>query len=205
MGKTGIMGGTFDPIHCAHLCMARCAMEKKGLDRVFFMPSKIPPHKVGKGVSDEGLRAHLVNLAIEKENGFYYSDFELKRDGTTYTAKTLQLLKKQYPEEAFYFIMGGDSLFQFEQWYQPEEIVKCAVILAVSRGNADAGQMERQAEFLAQKFQGRVELIQMEKMEISSSLIRERIAKGEAVQQMLPQKVYEYIMRNHCYKKEYTG
>jgi len=205
MGKTGIMGGTFDPIHCAHLRMARCAMEQKGLDRVFFMPSKIPPHKAGKEVSDERLRAHLVNLAIEKENGFYYSDFELKRDGTTYTANTLNLLKNEHPEEEFYFIMGGDSLFQFEQWYRPEEIVKCAVILAVSRGTVNTGQMKQQAEFLAKKFHGRVELIRMEKMEISSSLIRERLAKGESVQQMLPQKVYEYIIKNHCYKKGYAS
>lgn len=201
MGKTGIMGGTFDPIHCAHLRMARCAMEQKGLDRVLFMPSKIPPHKMGRDVSDERLRAHLVKLAVEEEDGFYYSDFELRREGTTYTAMTLALLREQYPGEEFYFIMGGDSLFQFTQWYHPEEIVRYAVILAVSRGTVGAGQMKEQAEFLAEQFHGRFELVRMEKMEISSSLIRERLAKGEPVQQMLPEKVYEYIKEHSCYKK----
>ncbi|HBI60771.1 MAG TPA: nicotinate (nicotinamide) nucleotide adenylyltransferase [Lachnospiraceae bacterium] len=200
MGKTGIMGGTFDPIHCAHLRMARCAMEQKELDRVLFMPSKIPPHKMGRKVSDEKLRAHLVRLAIEGEENFYYSDFELRREGTTYTAKTLALLKEQQPEEMFYFIMGGDSLFQFANWYHPEEIAQNAVILAVSRGTAGKRQMKEQAEVLAEQFHGRFELIRMEKMEISSSLIREKIAKGESVRQMLPERVYEYIRRNHCYK-----
>lgn len=200
MGKTGIMGGTFDPIHCAHLRMARCAMEQKKLDRVLFMPSKIPPHKMGRKVSDEQLRAQLVRLAIEEEEGFYYSDFELRRDGTTYTAKTLELLKKQQPGETFYFIMGGDSLFQFANWYQPEEIARCAVILAVSRGTVGEEQMKEQAKLLAGQFHGRFELVRMEKMEISSSLIRKRLARGEPVKQMLPGKVYEYIEKNHCYQ-----
>lgn len=199
MGKTGIMGGTFDPIHCAHLRMARCAMEQKKLDRVLFMPSKNPPHKAGKNVSDEWLRARLVKLAIEDEEGFCFSDFELRRDGTTYTAKTLALLKKQCPEEELYFIMGGDSLFQFAYWYHPEEIAKHAVILAVNRGNVDAGQMEEQAGLLAERFHGRFELVQMEKMDVSSSLIREKLIKGEEVCGMLPKKVYEYIIENGCY------
>ena len=199
MGKTGIMGGTFDPIHCAHIRMARCAMEQKNLDRVLFMPSKNPPHKAGKNVSDEWLRARLVKLAIEDEEGFCFSDFELRRDGTTYTAKTLALLKKQCPEEELYFIMGGDSLFQFVHWYHPEEIAKYAVVLAVSRGSMAAGQMEGQAELLAARFQGNFELIQMEKMDVSSSLIREKLIKGEEVRGMLPKKVYEYIMENGCY------
>ena len=191
MGKTGIMGGTFDPIHCAHIRMARCAMEQKNLDRVLFMPSKNPPHKAGKNVSDEWLRARLVKLAIEDEEGFCFSDFELRRDGTTYTAKTLALLKKQCPEEELYFIMGGDSLFQFVHWYHQEEIAKYAVVLAVSRGSMAAGQMEGQAELLAARFQGNFELIQMEKMDVSSSLIREKLIKGEEVRGMLPKKVYE--------------
>lgn len=195
------MGGTFDPIHRAHLRMARCAMEQKKLDRVWFMPSKIPPHKMGQNISDEQLRSHLIKLAIEDEEGFFYSDFELRRREITYTAKTLALLREEYPKEEFYFIMGGDSLFQFESWYHPEKIVKNAVILAVSRNGVAMEQMKAQAAFLAKRFQGRFELVQMERMDISSSLIREKLAKGEPVQEMLPEKVYEYIRKNRCYAK----
>ena len=92
MGKTGIMGGTFDPIHCAHIRMARCAMEQKNLDRVLFMPSKNPPHKAGKNVSDEWLRARLVKLAIEDEEGFCFSDFELRRDGKSSARRKSSIL-----------------------------------------------------------------------------------------------------------------
>ena len=95
--------------------------------------------------------------------------------------------------------MGVDSLFQFVHWYHPEEIAKYAVVLAVSRGSMAAGQMEGQAELLAARFQGNFELIQMEKMDVSSSLIREKLIKGEEVRGMLPKKVYEYIMENGCY------
>lgn len=201
MSKTGIMGGTFDPIHRAHLRMARCAMEQKQLDRVWFMPSKIPPHKMGQNILNEQLRSHLVKLAIEDEEGFFYSDFELRRREVTYTAKTLTLLREEYPKEEFYFIMGGDSLFRFEHWYHPEKIVENAVILAVSRDGVAMEQMEAQAAFLAKRFQGRFELVQMERMDISSSLIRKRLSKGEPVQEMLPEKVYEYIQKNHCYTR----
>jgi nicotinate-nucleotide adenylyltransferase len=199
MSKIGIMGGTFDPIHRAHLQMARCAMQQKKLDKVLFMPSKIPPHKMGQPISDERLRARLVKLAVEEEEGFYYSDFELRREEVTYTAKTLALLKEQHPKDQFYFIMGGDSLFQFAHWYQPEEIVKYAVVLAVSRGNVAMQQMEEQAAWLSQTFHGTFELVTMEKLNISSSLIRERLLAGKSVKGMLPQKVYEYIQQNHCY------
>lgn len=202
MGKIGIMGGTFNPIHRAHLQMARCAMRQKKLDKIFFMPSKNPPHKMGQNILDERLRAEMIKMAVEEEMGFYYSDFELKREGVTYTAKTLALLKEQYPDEQFYFIMGGDSLFQFEHWYHPEEIVRHAVVLAVSRGNVAMEQMKAQAVFLEKRFQGKIELIQMERIDISSSMIRERLAKGEPVQEMLPKKVYEYIQKNHCYSSQ---
>jgi len=203
MGRIGIMGGTFDPIHLAHLQMARCAMRQEKLDKVFFMPSKIPPHKKGKRISDERLRSKLVKLALEGEEGFYYSDFELQREGTTYTAKTLQLLKEKNPKEQFYFILGGDSLFQFEQWHQPEKIVKYAVILAASRGSASIKQMLEQAAYLSKKLHGKFKLIQMEKSGISSSLIRKKLAAGESVCGMVPEKVQEYIQKNHCYTELY--
>lgn len=202
MEKIGIMGGTFNPIHRAHLQMARCAMMQKKLDKIFFMPSKNPPHKMGQNILDERLRSEMIKLAVEEEVGFYYSDFELKREGMTYTAKTLALLKEQFPDEQFYFIMGGDSLFQFEHWYHPEEIVRHAVVLAVGRGNVAMEQMKAQAVLLEKRFQGKIELIQMERIDISSSMIRERIAKGEPVQELLPKRVYEYIQKNHCYTSQ---
>ena len=199
MSKVGIMGGTFNPVHLAHLEMARCAMKQKELEKVLFMPSKLPPHKKGQDILNEEFRAEMVQLAVSGENGFFYSDFELRREGVTYTAKTLELLCRQYPEDKFYFIMGGDSLFQFEQWHQPEKILQYAVILAAARGEVRQKEMLSQAAYLSGKFHGDVQVIRMPKMEISSSMIREKLARGENVREYLPEKVYEYIRKNHCY------
>jgi len=199
MSRVGIMGGTFDPIHLAHLEMAHCAMEQKGLDRVLFMPSKIPPHKQNRKVLPEKFRAEMVRLAISGEERFHFSDFELRREEITYTAKTLELLCRQYREERFYFIMGGDSLFQFEHWFQPEKILQYAVILAVSRGGVRQEEMLSHACYLSEKFHGDIQVLKMPEINISSSMIREKIARGEDVGEYLPKNVYEYIQKNHCY------
>lgn len=200
MNKIGIMGGTFDPVHLAHLTMARCAMQQKGLSEVWFMPSRIPPHKQNRKVSSEEIRGKLVQLAIEGEEGFFYSDFELRRKEVTYTARTLELLHRQYPEKEFFFIMGGDSLFHFEHWYMPEKILQYAVILAVSRNGVPGQEMLRKAEELSERFHGRVELIQMPQMRISSSMIREKLMHGEPAKRYLPSKVYEYIRSHRLYQ-----
>ena len=143
--KIGIMGGTFNPIHLAHLQMASIAMEQKELDEVWFMPSKNPPHKDRQTILSEKIRSDMVRLAIKEEERFCFSDFELKRNGTTYTAETLELLRKEYPDVSWYFIMGADSFFSFSNWYHPEVIAKDAVILTVSRDGVDGQKMQEQA------------------------------------------------------------
>ena len=97
--KIGIMGGTFNPIHLAHLQMASVAMEQKELDEVWFMPSKNPPHKDRQTILSEKIRSDMVRLAIKEEERFCFSDFELKRNGTTYTAEILELLRKEYTDD----------------------------------------------------------------------------------------------------------
>lgn len=200
MSKIGIMGGTFDPIHLAHLAMARSALCQKNLDQVWFMPSKHPPHKDSSRVSDEKLRSLLVQLAVKEEKEFVYSDYELKREEITYTAKTLTMLRKEYPEDEFFFILGEDSLAQLDQWYHPEIILSHAVILAVNRGNISLEEMERQAGTLTGKYGGTIEVIPMKRLDISSSMIRKKLAAGEDVKDMLPKSVYEYICTHQCYR-----
>lgn len=200
MGKTGILGGTFDPIHRAHLAMGRAALEAEQLERVLFMPSKIPPHKKGKEISPEKIRSDMVRLAVKEEEGFFFSDFELCRQEVTYTARTLSLLKKEQPEEEFYFIMGGDSLFYFEKWYQPEVILQYAKILAVARDGLSRCQMEQRAEDLMDLLGGEIRIVPMTCMDISSSDIRRRISRGESVEGDLPPAVNEYIRKTGCYR-----
>ena len=195
------MGGTFDPIHRAHLAMARRAMETEGLDRVLFMPSKIPPHKMGRRITPENVRRDMVELAVAGESGFYFSDFEFRRREITYTARTLSLFQKAEPEEELYFILGGDSLFYFEKWYRPEEILRHATLLAFSRDGLSCNQMEERAGMLMARFGGEIRVVPMPWMEMSSSGIRERIARGESVEEYLPPSVYRYILKTGCYSE----
>ena len=123
MKRIGIMGGTFDPVHNGHLLLGRQALSEYGLDQVWYMPSHIPPHKKDHRITDPKDRLAMLELALKGIPFFTVSDFEMKRDGNTYTAQTLELLKDAYPEDEFYFIIGADSLFQLETWYHPERVM----------------------------------------------------------------------------------
>lgn len=199
MVKIGIMGGTFNPIHLAHLQMAREAVIQAELDQVLFMPSKNPPHKRGENILSGEHRASMVRLAVEGEDRFIFSDYELRREGITYTAETLEQLQKQFPFNRYYFIMGGDSFFQLESWYQPQEIMKRAVILALSRDGIQQEKMKQQAEKLRTLYQAEVRIIRMEPMDISSSMIRDRISRGLVIEELVPLKVAHYIRENQLY------
>lgn len=180
--------------------MAKCAKEQYDLEEIWFMPSKIPPHKRHQKISPEADRMHMVRLAIEGISGFLASDFELLRSEVTYTAHTMRLLKEMYPEAEFYFIMGGDSLFQFEHWYHPEEIVRYTVILATGRDGVSGKELIRKRNELTKKYQGRFQLIDMKDTPVSSSMVRDMVRQGCDVEPYLPEKVADYIKKRQLYQ-----
>lgn len=197
--RIGIMGGTFNPVHIAHINMAEAAYRQVGLDKVLFMPSKNPPHKQDISIIPEKHRKAMIKLAIRGIPYFEYSDFEFQREGTTYSAKTLELLCHLHPENRYYFIMGGDSFFQIESWYRPEKIMEFATLLAISRNGSDREQMLAYSKILKEKYNAKVILVDMPRMDISSSGIRKLISSGENAAKYLPRKVWEYIKDNKCY------
>ena len=152
--KIGIMGGTFNPIHNAHLMMAQAAYEQYKLDEIWFMPSAKPPHKNQDEIAEKEHRKRMVQFAIDKIPYFKISNIEYKRAGKTYTYDTLVELKKEREDAHFYFIMGGDSLAQFEQWYHPEKIVKLCTILAASRDEISYEQTKEYCKQLSERLDG---------------------------------------------------
>ena len=203
--KIGIMGGTFDPIHNGHMAMARQAALQASLECVLFMPTKIPPHKESAKITSEAVRSQMVRLAVAGDHDFRFSDLELRRAGTTYTADTLQILTREHPECEWHFILGADSFFQLEQWYHPERIFANAVILAVGRDDVPAEQMRQRKDYLCQKYHARIQLIDMQQIKISSHEIREMIAQGDSVDEMLPQAVAAYIHEQCLYRDPVQG
>lgn len=203
MARIGIMGGTFNPIHIGHIEIAKAAFFEFHLDEVWFMPNHIPAYKdEDKIVSGED-RLNMVSLAIKEFPYFKASDYELRREGNTYTADTLTRLHEDYPEHEFYFIMGADSLFYFEKWKSPETIVKYAKILAAPRDEKSIPEMEERCAALNTLFKGEhFYLIQCPKIDCSSSEIREELkSKNDrgSDELYLPNEVYNYIKTENLY------
>ena len=202
MKKIGILGGTFNPIHNAHLAMAQAAYEQYGLDEVWFMPSGSPPHKKNKKIASAEHRKRMVQFAIDDVAHFRFSDFELRREGTTYTRDTLKLLCERNPKSQFYFILGGDSLRDFATWYHPEEIVRYCRILAVARNGVSFEELERACKKYSSEMGGEFLPVRMNPIVISSEDIRERIGKGMSVQGLCPEIVNRYISIHGLYGRK---
>lgn len=200
MSKVGIMGGTFNPIHLAHTEMAKVCLRQQDLDKILFMPSKNPPHKKDKSILPENERAVMVKLAVSEYDKFVFSDFELQRKGTTYTADTLRLLQEENQDDNYYFIMGADSLLYLDKWYRPQEILKRAVILAIGRDGSTPDELkEKRKELIKQYDKADIRFVHMRQMDISSSMIREGIAHGENMEKYLDKEVWNYINANGLY------
>lgn len=194
--KIGILGGTFDPIHNAHIEMALNAKEQFKLDKVWILPSATPPHKDKNKISDIRDRVNMINLAISDYKGIELCDYEVNKDDVTYTADTIVELKKLYPNDKFYFIIGSDSIDSFSSWYKPEVILENANLLVARRDDESAERMEEKIEELEEKYCVMIPSIFMEEMPESSTLIR----KGEqSIEKCCPKEVALYVKVHKLY------
>ena len=199
MKKVGIMGGTFNPIHNGHLFLAEHALEQAGLDYILFMPSMNPPHKVGMNLVSAEHRISMVRLAVNDNSHFVISDLELRRPGITYTSDTLKALKKDEPDTEYYFIVGADSLMMMTDWMEPQTVFRLSTIIAGAREQCTQEQITEQAKFLEKTYKGKIILLDMPIMEISSKAIRERITNKKSIKYYVPNEVEAYIKEHHLY------
>ncbi len=196
--KIGIIGGTFDPIHIGHLIIAESALSELELDKVIFMPSGNPPHKSIKRITDFRTRSDMVKLSIDNNENFVYSNFEIQRDGYIYTSDTLRLLKEQQPDWDLHFIIGADSLFYLEQWHEPEKIFQRCRIVVADRDNSDE-KIKSVVEHLNMKYNTNIYYINSPLVNISSSLIRERVYNRKSIKYLVTPDVENYITSNKLY------
>ncbi|MCM1245836.1 MAG: nicotinate-nucleotide adenylyltransferase [Roseburia sp.] len=200
MLKTGIMGGTFNPIHNVHLIMAEEARKQFDLDEIWFMPSKNPPHKEKDELASDEHRRRMIEHSIQDNPHFRFSGMELEREGITYTKDTLEELKKMYPEHEFYFIMGGDSLATMDKWNRPDLIFQNCHVLAANRDQTDNPKIQEWIHFYKQKYEGaQISEIAMPSISISSEMIRKKLAAGRSISDYCPATVAAYIKYNALY------
>ncbi|WP_400164131.1 nicotinate-nucleotide adenylyltransferase [Brevibacillus sp. TJ4] len=184
----GIMGGTFDPIHCGHLLAAEQAREQAKLDEVWFLPTHIPPHKSRHGLTPAHHRLRMVELAVADHPAFHVCDEELRREGPSYTYDTMRLLTQKFPTHHFSFIIGGDMVNTLPEWNHYEELVRMIRFIGLARPGS---RMKRENES--------VTYVEMPVWDISSTLIRNRVGAGKSIRYLVPDAVARYIKENGLY------
>ena len=197
MADIGIMGGTFDPIHLAHLKIAESAKKQLSLDKVLFLTSGNPPHKKGKAVTDKKLRNEMVAAAIFRHKDFELCDYEVFKKDYSYTSETLEYLKTKNPLDNLYLIIGEDSLAYLEKWHEPETIVKNSIIAVFARGeNSD---LDFEIKRIKSLLNAKIKVIEAPRYDLSSTEIRERIKNGKDISELVPKAVVDIIKREKLY------
>jgi nicotinate-nucleotide adenylyltransferase len=199
MQRIGIMGGTFNPIHKGHIAIAEAAMGNYLLNKVIFVPSGTPPHKLTEIIEDKEHRYKMVKLAISGKKKFSVSRVEVDRKGYSYAVDTFKALKKEYKGEAhLYYIMGMDSINEILSWKKPLELFKICQFIVATRPGARVRTLKRLLKFPPLNMHaGQIHLIEV-KMGISSTKIRESLKK-KRMPPSVPAHVAYYIKKHGLY------
>lgn len=201
--KIGLVGGTFDPIHRGHVLLGVYARQQFDLDEIWFLPAGMPYFKEGKKVSPAADRLAMTRRALDGLDWARVCDMELRREGRTYTCETVEELNAAFPQHEFSFIFGADCLDQLDSWRSPERILAGARIIAASRGSgADHEAMERKAAALMERFGGEICVMPFLELDVSSTLVRERMRNGKDVSDLLPEAVAAYAERQGLYRDD---
>ena len=200
--KIGILGGTFNPIHCGHLIIAETVREKMCLDKVLIIPSGQPPHKPDTEVIDAEHRYELVRRAVASNSFIEASRVEIDRKGFTYTVNTLTTLRKVYGQEAgLFFIIGADIIPELTAWKDFANVFRLCEFVAVLRPGHDRKEIEADIELLKQKYDLRIQMVDAPLIDISSSDIRDRCSAGRSIKYLVPESVEDYIKSEGLYRQ----
>ena len=197
MPEIGLMGGSFNPIHCGHVALARAALESGRVERVLFLPTGNPPHKK-EGLADKFDRLRMVELAVEHEAGMAVCREEIDRDGEIYTVDTLAALKRKMPDCTLTYLIGADTLRALGTWRRVETVIERCKFLVMMREGETREEVIRLAGLWTQRG-AQIDFLDARKMDISSTQIREQIQKGLPFERLVPQAVADYIHEHGLY------
>lgn len=208
----GILGGTFNPVHLAHLRTAEEVREALALDRVIFVPASVPPLK-HEGVAPAEHRVEMLRLAVAENPSFEVSELELEREGPSYTVDTLRELGARNPGERLWFIVGTDALAELERWHRPRELLGLASFAVVQRpghGTAPldvllpaslAREVRPTATGLEHASGQEIRAIPTTPLTISASDVRRRVSRGASIRYLVPEPVIDHIRKHHLYRE----
>ena len=184
--RIGLFGGAFDPFHNGHLAICRAAVSSAGLDRLIVIPSGKAPHKDGFAADFED-RYNMISAALAG-TGYEISRYEGERKEISYSATTVEDFHRMYPEDELFFLIGADSYRDLHKWYEPWRITDIATLVVFPRGGMD---IEVKPPAIP---------VEMDKIEVSSTMVRNMIKAGGDVSAYIPEAVNEYIIVNNLYK-----
>ncbi|MBT4737198.1 MAG: nicotinate (nicotinamide) nucleotide adenylyltransferase [Candidatus Marinimicrobia bacterium] len=192
--KTCLFGGTFDPPHFGHLIVAQTIFEAEHFDRIVFVPAYIPPHKKERKISSVEIRLEMLKIATKDNPNFEISDIELKRGGISYSLETIKTYKKEtgLGRKDLYYLIGSDSLKQFQDWQDPKAILdECQLIVAIRPGFRPSD--------IPNWILAKVQFANIPRIEISSTQIRERWVEDKTIRYMVTQPVWTFINKHNLY------
>ncbi len=198
MRSIGILGGSFNPPHAGHLALARHARKELGLEHLWLMPLHTPPHKAAGEDPGPERRLEMCRLASEGQEGIDACGLEVRRFGPSYTADTLQEIHASHPEAELTFVMGADTALTLPSWRDPGRVVELARLAVARRPGSDGAMVLDTVRGIGGS-EPRLVFLEMEPIEASSSLARERLAAGASTDGLLAPEVRAYIERNGLY------
>ena len=195
--KRGVLGGTFDPVHRAHVELVECAQEQLALDTVTWIPAGDPWRKRGRTIASAADRLAMVQLAVADEPTWSVSTVELERKGPTYSVDTMEELREQYEDDSFTLVLGQDALEDLPNWREPERLIQLAALAVAVR--SDKRQTNPELEALLPGLSKRVIWLDMPQLPFSATQIRTLASKGTPLMGFVPASVEAYIHEHHLY------
>jgi nicotinate-nucleotide adenylyltransferase len=199
--KLGLFGGSFDPIHYGHILPIREARQAVGLDRVIYLPTARPPHKRRRAMAPAHARYAMVEMALLDEEGLYASTHELALDRPAYTVETLEHFRREQPEADLHLLIGGDSFADFHLWVRWQDIAALARLVVLTRPGWDLDRLALPDDLMALVRNGRVIFVNQRPVDISSTRLRDLLARGEPVPPgSTPDPVVRFVQKYGLYR-----
>lgn len=187
---TGIFGGSFNPIHCGHVALARQLLVKARLDEIWFMVSPQNPLKQAAGLLPDAKRLEMVKVALESERGLVACDYEMHMPRPSYTLSTLSSLRRDFPDRRFCLLMGADNWLCFDQWRGGDEILSMADVVIYPR---------RGFHVDPESLPSGVRIVETPLLDVSSTMIRDYISQGKSIHGLVPESVERIIVAESLY------